>query len=481
MAKILALFFLTLLAFSAFAEVEEDEGVLVLTDDNFDEQLKLHERILVEFYAPWCGHCKKLAPEYVDAAAKLAAAGSDVKLAKVDATEQKDVAARFEVKGFPTLKWFVNGEAIEFNGGRTADEIVSWIQKKSGPPSTVLTAEEIEKISEEKFTVVFFGAEDSAEFKAFTKTALGDDKNSFRHVFDESTNAPEGLTRPGVAVYRDFDEPIVVHEGDFTDEALADFVVTASIPTLVEFSDEFIEPIFQSQNPAVFLFVDSSNEEHTKYIDTLRTAAVANKGRIIFAHSGVTGGIQQRLAEFVGVTTEDLPRLMIVSFNAQGIDKFVYDGELSELTADDVEKFVDGFEKGSLSKFLKSEPVPETNEEPVKVVVGDNFNDIVGHEDEVLLEFYAPWCGHCKSLEPKYTELATDLKNVEGLVIAKMDSTANEVEGISIQGFPTIKFFPKGSTTPVDYEGDREIEAFKTYLKENSEAYKAALEVTEDL
>lgn len=67
----------------------------------------------------------------------------------------------------------------------------------------------------------------------------------------------------------------------------------------------------------------------------------------------------------------------------------------------------------------------------MKVVVGKNFNDIVRDStDDVLLEFYAPWCGHCKQLAPKYDQLAEELKNVPGLVIAKVDATANEIEGV---------------------------------------------------
>ena len=61
------------------------------------------------------------------------------------------------------------------------------------------------------------------------------------------------------------------------------------------------------------------------------------------------------------------------------------------------------------------------------MVVGKTFDDIVGNPDkEVLIEFYAPWCGHCKSLAPKYDELAEKLKDNEDLVIAKLDATSND-------------------------------------------------------
>ncbi len=90
------------------------------------------------------------------------------------------------------------------------------------------------------------------------------------------------------------------------------------------------------------------------------------------------------------------------------------------------------------------------------------------------MEFYAPWCGHCKKLAPIWDQLAADLKDVSGLTIAKMDSTANEVDGVEIKGYPTLKFYPKGSkSSPIDYDGGRELADFKTWLKEKSEAVKA--------
>ena len=76
-----------------------EEGVLVLTEDNFQSALDSNPLILVEFYAPWCGHCKKLAPEYSSAAQQLAEKGAEAKLAKVDATEHKELGQKFGVKG----------------------------------------------------------------------------------------------------------------------------------------------------------------------------------------------------------------------------------------------------------------------------------------------------------------------------------------------------------------------------------------------
>ena len=131
-------FFLVALLGSAFAEFEKEGGVIVGTADNFDDVLAASNHVLAEFYAPWCGHCKSLAPEYEKAAQQLEKDGSEALLVKIDATVHGDLAKEFGVGGYPTLKWFKNGDRknpLDYKGGRKEAEIVSWVTKKSGPPA----------------------------------------------------------------------------------------------------------------------------------------------------------------------------------------------------------------------------------------------------------------------------------------------------------------------------------------------------------
>lgn len=472
-----------LFVLAAFAEIEKDEGVLVLTEDNFNTAIAENSKLLVEFYAPWCGHCKKLAPEYAGAAQVLAQQNPPMFIGKVDATVHSNLAQKYGVQGYPTLKWFVNGEPTEFNGGRTKDEIVNWINKRSGPPSKEVDASTLSKtIEDNKVVVVYFGSNDE-HFKAFENAASSDDKRTYIHSFDSAVASSHGASSPSIVLFRKFDEPKVVFSGAWEAKAIVSWIDDSSVPTVIEFADEYIEPIFQKQKPAIFLFRDEESAESKKLDEVFTKAANENKGKILFSTSGVTKGIQQRLAEFVGVTEKDLPRIVIIEFAAQGIDKYVFSGDAKSFTDSQITEFIGSWQAKKLEKFLKSDELPASNDAPVKIVVGKNYNEIVrDSEDDVLLEFYAPWCGHCKALEPKWVELAESLKDVKGLVIAKIDSTANEIDGIHVGGFPTIKFFAKGSKrAPVDYDGEREVEGFKTWLKTNSVAYKNHLEKHSDL
>merc|ERR1712216_833072 len=106
---------------------------MILTTSNFEQHLKDHQHTLVEFYAPWCGHCKKLAPEYEKAASKLKGSAA---LGKVDATTEKELTAKYNITRFPTMLWFEDGKQTEYEGGGltiTSATIVEWVKSITRP------------------------------------------------------------------------------------------------------------------------------------------------------------------------------------------------------------------------------------------------------------------------------------------------------------------------------------------------------------
>jgi protein disulfide-isomerase A1 len=114
-----------LLATLALAEGPSD--VVDLTSSNFNSLVTPEKLILVEFFAPWCGHCKSLAPHYEEAATALKE--KNLKLAKVNCVDESDLCQIHGVQGYPTLKIFRDGEPTDYTGPRKTDGIISYMIK----------------------------------------------------------------------------------------------------------------------------------------------------------------------------------------------------------------------------------------------------------------------------------------------------------------------------------------------------------------
>eukprot|EP00179_Madagascaria_erythrocladioides_P008340 CAMPEP_0198309808 /NCGR_PEP_ID=MMETSP1450-20131203/2066_1 /TAXON_ID=753684 ORGANISM="Madagascaria erythrocladiodes, Strain CCMP3234" /NCGR_SAMPLE_ID=MMETSP1450 /ASSEMBLY_ACC=CAM_ASM_001115 /LENGTH=490 /DNA_ID=CAMNT_0044012587 /DNA_START=71 /DNA_END=1543 /DNA_ORIENTATION=+ len=460
-----ALAALALTAVAAFARADGDvdeSDVVVATKDNFDETVNGNEFVLVEFYAPWCGHCKRLIPEYAKAATAIK---GEVVLAKVDATVESDLAQKYGVKGYPTLKFFRSGEATEYNGPRDADGIVAWLKKKSGPVSKALdAAADVDAfVADSKPAVVgaFAGARDSDAYKAFIDTAKSGDLDDF--AFADVA----GADADSITLYAaHLDAPLVYDAANDGADVKA-WILKAGYPLVDELPAAW-ERYSKRGLPLAILFVDKSADNAAVLKEASAAAErVADKLAISFA-DGVR--FKQQI-ERMGAPTDSLP--VLAAMKLSGKANYPYAGELN---ADAIVAWAEGIADGSIQAHLRSEPVPESQDGPVTVVVGKSFKDVVLDADkDVLLEIYAPWCGHCKALVPTWDKLGEAYKGNDGVVIAKLDGTANDIEDVEFRGFPTIKFFPAGSSSAadqVDYDGGREYDDFVAFLKKSAKNAK---------
>jgi len=450
-------------------EVTKDEGVLVLTESNFQEVVDGNEFVLVEFYAPWCGHCKSLAPEYAKAAQTLAEKESAILLGKVDATEEGKLAEKFEVRGYPTLKLFRNGKASEYNGGRTAETIVSWLEKKTGPPAKTLETVDAAKafVEENDIAVIgFFKDVESAEAKEFLNVAGALDDYPFAITSDEAVKAEYSVEEAAaVSLFKKFDEGRNNFEGEMTSDALTKFVAGNALPLVIDFNQETAQKIFSGEIKShLLMFVSAKADEYAAQTEVARTIAKENKGELLFVTINTDEDDHKRIMEFFGLEDSELPSMRIIKLE-EDMSKFKPANK--DITEDNVRAFVNSYKAGDLKPHLMSEEIPEDwDKEHVKVLVGKNFADVaLDTGKDVLVEFYAPWCGHCKQLEPIYAQLGEKFKDNDEIVIAKMDSTGNEVEDIKVQGFPTIKLFKKGDNKIVDYNGERTLEGMSKFLE----------------
>ncbi|XP_047517338.1 protein disulfide-isomerase [Pieris napi] len=464
-------------------EIPTEDNVLVLTKPLFDDVISKTEYILVEFYAPWCGHCKSLAPEYAKAATKLAEEDSPIKLGKVDATQEQDLAEQYKVRGYPTLIFFKNGNPIEYSGGRQADDIIAWIKKKTGPPAVnVASSEQAKELIAANNVIIFgfFPDQTTQKAVAFLNTAGLVDDQVFAIVTDEKLIEELEAKAEDVVLYKKFEDPSVKFEGeDLNEDILKNWVFVQSMPTVVEFSHETASKIFGGQiKYHLLVFLSKKNGDFEKYLDGLKPVAKTYREKIMTVAIDTDEDDHQRILEFFGMKKEEVPAARLIALEQ---DMAKYKPASNELTANAIEEFIQSFFAGTLKQHLLSEDVPEDwSAQPVKVLVAKNFDEVVFDTNKkVLVEFYAPWCGHCKQLVPIYDQLGEHFEKDDDVVIAKIDATANELEHTKITSFPTIKLYSKDNQVK-DYNGERTLAGLTKFVETDGEASEAVPSVSEE-
>eukprot|EP00745_Piridium_sociabile_P044718 TRINITY_DN94919_c3_g1_i1.p1 TRINITY_DN94919_c3_g1~~TRINITY_DN94919_c3_g1_i1.p1 ORF type:complete len:477 (-),score=62.60 TRINITY_DN94919_c3_g1_i1:186-1616(-) len=458
---------LSLLAAAVFAVLVSqggtppDDAVVTLTDDDFGSFVETNPIVLVEFYAPWCGHCKKLAPAFEAAAKKLKELeGGGVPLAKVDATVHKAVGEKYGVSGYPTLKLFRNGVPSDYDGGRNAEDIVAWIEKQTGPATTtVATQDELDVVLRKKMVVFVIDVKTETDAAALLFiAAAGNSRDSGSFVI---FTGGKGLGL--VSVHRK-DEEVEEATADETktEEEMKKFFSYQAFPLFGPINgDNYAQYVGRSQD---MVWVCMSNEDSAKHSDQIRKVAKTVRSSFSF--------VQLNVEEF-GSHAENA--LGVSEFPAVVVQKksgrYIYPH--SEYDSTKLETFLKDVDAGNIERAIRSEAIPETNDKPVKVVVAKTFEELVIRPDkDVLLEIYAPWCGHCKNLEPIYVELAETLAKGgnDHVVIAKMDGSANEapIEGFEWKGFPTIFWIKAAQTIPITYEKGRTLKDMLQFVKESA-------------
>lgn len=463
--KLLILFISSTFVFSS--------DVLEYTDANFESKIGDHDIALAEFYAPWCGHCKKLAPEYEKAATKLKSNDPPIALIKVDCTAEKATCDKFGVSGFPTLKIFRHGQVSQdYDGPREAEGIVKYMRGQAGPSAKeIKNLKEFEKfISSEEGSVFGFFEGESKLKDSFLKVADTErDRFRFGYTSNSEVIKKAGYTDDIVVyvpkkLHNKFDPDEFKYDGNYDTDKIKEFLVhettgLAGVRTQGNLFQYDRQPLF-----IIYYNVDyvkdpkGSNYWRNRVLkvaqDFKRKAHFAVSNKEEFAQEIEQYGLSER---------KDSDKPIVAAMTKDG--KFPLNKEFS---IENLKEFVELVLSGKAESYMKSEPVP-TEQGDLKVAVGKNFKELIMDADkDALIEFYAPWCGHCKSLAPKYEELATKLAD-EDVTIAKFDATANDVPPIfEVRGFPTLYWLPKNTKTPIPYSGAREVKDFIKFIAEHS-------------
>lgn len=488
-----------LLALALLAGRGSPHHVVELSHRNWDSYLD-EDLMLLAFVAPWCGHCQALLPELELAAATLSEEQPDVIVAKVDGTEEVSLAKAHGVEGWPTLLWFRAGVFSRFPRLDIASEIVQHVSSKVAPPIVYLKdAGSLHAfIGVLDITVVFFGAEGTERYLAFAAAADGDPASAsphkpFGHV-DRPDLFPEGSDPSGsLQMYTrsstDSERGSQVSRYAGSSRSAADlhqrpFFTKVGIEAWVQL--EALPPVlpvaralsmeWKTHFKYVLLFVDGASSPTVvgEATAVMEAAYPSYKGFCVnvlvvvsAADEGEAASVSQAL-EYFGVSREEVTTDAVVVRGFDLADSSKYLPKKRQIapgqpiTTALLLQFAKDLISGHLKPTLKSQPGGSGDDDGVMVVVGETFDALVLSRDEhvaVLLEVYAPWCGHCKKLAPDLSAVAHHYVAEEEVVIAKLDGTLNEVLGLNVgedapvKGYPTLRYYPTGGDLRESHAG----------------------------
>lgn len=479
-----ALFVCCLSAHAALAEPESDgfereDGIIVLTGENFQKALDHFDNLLVEFYAPWCGHCKAFAPDYVKIASILRDKNQNVACAKVDAPEEQELIEKNDIQGFPTLKLYRKDKKTDtYQGFRSVDTLVDWVTRKIGPPAVLIEHHEAAdkfKDSAEVVVIAYFKDPASNETLTFFEVADQHDDYKFAIIHKDDVATKIGMSHEGIKLFKKFDENEAVYDKDLTSAVeLKRFIQANSLPLVVTFDQRNAQKIFGGDIKAHnLLFVSKSDAKFKDISEEFKKSALNFKERALFVIIDSDQDEHERIIEYFGLKKDELPGMRFIKLQDE-MTKYKYTH--AEFEAEKITEFVSGVLDGKIKPHLLTQELPEDwDKNPVKVLVGSNFDDVAFDKTKnVLVEFYAPWCGHCKALAPIYEQLGEKYKDHENIVIAKMDAASNELEHTRINSYPTIKLYKVETNEAIEYNGERTLEGLSKFLETNGDYGRAA-------
>jgi len=397
------------------------------------------------------------------------------------------------------MYYFVNGDRKPYEGPRDANGIVEYLRKRELPAVKVMKEEEV---------MPFVSALDNKEFAliAHVKNKSARQRALYyaveQHLIDYSVSKIwfVAVLLPQAANPKN-DAKLVLHRPGFSENEgkLATFMGSWSSDSMAQ---------WVKQNTYQRIGAHFMSQYHWKNIESLGWNGVVS---ICIDHSKPDipdavkeGHVKPTVLEAVAPLVDKYPKwkftfceLSSLKNNekkmlglAEGSEfvisvvrgerkRFVLEGAENIQNKDKLEKFLADVSAGKLKPHYKSEPKPQsaTDVDGVTVLTGDTFEDkVLNPKSDVFVEFYAPWCGHCKKLAPIWADLAKKAKtagwDTRGIVIAKMDATANECEE-EVTGFPTMVLYPavrsdRKMKQKLLYSGARELGQLTEFLLENA-------------
>lgn len=330
-----------------------DSGkVLELDESNFDAAISSFDYILVDFYAPWCGHCKRLAPQLDKAASILADLKKPISIAKIDADKYKRVGSKYGIDGYPTLKIFMHGVPTEYYGPRKADLLVRFLKKFVAADVAILNSDsaisEFVEAAGTSFPIfIGFGLNESAishfavKYKKRAWFSVAKDFSDKTMEFYDFDKVPALVAR-----HPNYDEQSIF-DGPFEENFVEDYIKQSLLPLTLPITEETLRLLKDDERKVILTILeDETDDRSKKLLKLLKAAASANRD-FVFVFVGFKQW--QGFAESFDVSKKTkLPKMVVWDgdeeyFSVVGSESVEDEDQGSQIT-----HFIQGYKDGNI-------------------------------------------------------------------------------------------------------------------------------------
>lgn len=445
-----------------------EETLTVFTDQTYKEIMTYYDTLFLIFYAPWCGMCERGIPQFEKISQELQSEFPNCLFAKVDCQTNREVRNHFEVTGYPTYLLIHKDKIMgEFFPSVTSPRIRNFIKDKTmflGEEATTLKQIE-DKISRNDVIIVYFGNEDK-DISTISSSLLFHSNIPF--VYCNTNNKPKIASKfklksqRTIKLFKQYDER--EHElfikGELKKEHVDELINVYSQPLIMKYNKETFDYVFTQHHSAIF-FIQSQKDQFKSSDMLVIAKEFREKAKVVLIDS-IDTEYNQEFLEKNNIANNDLP-LIKYFYTINAPLQYPIPGPYDNITSikEFISQLLDNKEK------IKAE---SSSLSSVYVLTAHTFQkEVIDNGMDVLVKFYAPWCGHCKRLAPIYEQLAMKFADNAKIRIAEIDSTMHSIDSINIEGYPTIIFFPFGNKQNyIQYDGEGTLDEMIQFVNANA-------------
>jgi protein disulfide-isomerase A1 len=454
--------FLALLGLAAASNVIE------IGDFNITGTTQTNDFVLVYFYSPTCSHCKTLNPHYEQAAQLLKQQGVPVVLAKLNSKENRRSIDAFKIKAYPTLKFFEQGVAVEYAGGRTYQDIYSWVLRRLNPTVTLGSAEELkthlETVNPNTF-VMFGGGQKRRE--VFIEAAKAFNGISFALLDDEAARRHYEAEPGDFVLFKPVNEPILFYTGDLELLAITRFLLTKTVPKIAEISQESLNLLTDHKIPQFLYFV--SRSDFNLALEALEEAEDLVSETYLIRYADL--GDLKQMEDYFDISAEDMPLGVFVHNNGVYLEKYKY---LGNIDGSSIRAFYRSIKAGTATPYYKDEG--KLKEGSIKVTRNLFREVVLDPTMHVLVIYTASYDTQWQSFRFDFSSLEEKYSETDDIRLKVFDLNLNDPYDLEVQKIPTIKLYTKQNKTGILYTGELVSESVEAFIKEHcSESIKTEL------